>query len=213
MAAIIGLLSIIVLLLGLILFITGLVGLCVYFRSKKLKKEKPHRSLKTVILSIVIGILISIPGAILGTAIIQSKIYDARYSKTIEYAADTNNFALVKQLLEHGANPDECFLDGTYTPLMHACSRTGGYNVAKLLLEHKANPNLTFAGYKDGSQKGYTSLMFAAPDTENYQLVRLLVDNGADVNHIAADGETPLSQAEHFHNADVITYLQSVGAE
>lgn len=223
MGEIVGLLFFVFLLFGLILFTAGLVGLILVLRRKRLRKDqvrKKHRAiLIATIAAMIVGVFISIPGFWLGAQIIPFEIYDAKYSKTIEYAADTNNYQEVKRLLESGVSPDECFSNGTYTPLMHASTIGDGYDVAKLLLEHKANPNLEFGGYGDGSDKGYTALMYAVDEPENLNLVKLLVEYGADVNHVAADGKTPLKEAEYFNspefgdNSAVVNYLKSVGAK
>jgi ankyrin repeat protein len=86
-------------------------------------------------------------------------------------ACQNSNYIQVKQLLEHGANPNTKNENAT---CLHYCK---DYDILKLLLEHGADPN-----GKDCN--GHTKII----DCRDVKLLRLLLDHGADYNAFDYEG-------------------------
>jgi len=212
---------IIVLIVGLTIFTTGLVG-CIIIKVYKHKKSKSVKKVFKIlsVVGLVLGFIITLIPISFGCFIGYVNYSEAQYKKTIEYAADELNYDRVLALLEKGTDPDEC--RSSYTPLMHVCTvsdtSSEGYEVAKLLIQYGANVNTQFDGYDDGSDKGYSALFYAVTFKEKTNLVQLLIDNKADINHRATDGKTPLTIAKEMGeigiggNDEIIQILIDNGA-
>lgn len=91
----------------------------------------------------------------------------------LSLALDGTYPAMVKVLLEHGANPNDKLADGD-TPLM-LTARTGITEFTQLLLEHGAEPDARHEEF------GYSALMLAA-NAGDLASVKLLLASGADPN-------------------------------
>lgn len=89
----------------------------------------------------------------------------------LSLALDGTYPAMVKVLLEHGANPNDKLADGD-TPLM-LTARTGITEFTQLLLEHGAEPDARHEEF------GYSALMLAA-NAGDLAAVKLLLASGAD---------------------------------
>jgi ankyrin repeat protein len=89
----------------------------------------------------------------------------------LSIALDGTYPAMVKLLLEHGANPNDKLADGD-TPLMLA-ARTGIAEFTQLLLEYGAEPDARHEEF------GYSALMLAA-NAGDVAAVKLLLASGAD---------------------------------
>ena len=88
-------------------------------------------------------------------------------------------------LLEHGADPDTPFPNGS-TPLLDVVlSSAIDIDYISLLLEHHADPNLAHL------DTGVTALMISAVNNKT-DYVRLLLEHGADVTQLNRDGQTVL---------------------
>ena len=88
-------------------------------------------------------------------------------------------------LLEHGADPDVHFSNGS-TPLLNAIQSLDNHMEAlSLLFEHHANPNLA---HRD---TGVTALMMAAVYNK-IEYVKLLLEHGADVTRLNHEGQSVL---------------------
>ncbi len=84
-----------------------------------------------------------------------------------------------------------------------------GFDNAKKLLDNGADVDESF---NSGPAEGYTCLMMAARN-QRPDIVKFLVENGANVNAIAANGNTPLSLAKEEEDQEMVTLLVQLGAE
>ncbi len=140
-------------------------------------------------------------------------------------------FDLVKNLLEHGANPNAQLQQNPRrygytvysarprgsTPFLLA-AMAGETAIMRMLVDYGADPLLA-------AENGVTPLMMAAgvrrnlseirvPESDSLESVKLAVELGADVN--AADtswGDTALHGAARIKSADIIQFLVDNGAE
>lgn len=114
--------------------------------------------------------------------------------------ASPANIAMLKLLLEHGANANAKDQFGQ-TALMYA-TWTVNTSAADLLLEHGADPNLTFSA-------GHTVLMNAVID-RNTELIRLLLAHGANASARADNGETVAAAVRRGrHHAEIVKLLSA----
>jgi ankyrin repeat protein len=140
-------------------------------------------------------------------------------------------FDLVKNLLDHGANPNALLQRNPArygytvyssrprgsTPFMLA-AMAGETGIMRMLVDYGADPLLA-------AENGVTPLMMAAgvrrnlsevrvPESDSLEAVKLAVELGADVN--AADtpwGDTALHGATRIKSADIVQFLVDNGAE
>ncbi|NWV51686.1 ASZ1 protein, partial [Daphoenositta chrysoptera] len=122
-------------------------------------------------------------------------------------AASVGNFAVVRLLLDRGANA--CFEIDKYTVLMAACTAQASeeniLNTVELLLSRNADPNLT-------CRKQMTALMYAA--RRGYpRVVAFLVAHGSHVNAQDENGYTALIWAAQHGHRSVILKLLELGAD
>ncbi|NXP25779.1 ASZ1 protein, partial [Scytalopus superciliaris] len=122
-------------------------------------------------------------------------------------AASVANFAVVRLLLDRGANA--CFEIDKYTVLMAACTaQASEENILKtveLLLSRNADPNLT-------CRKQMTALMYAA--RKGYaRVVVLLVAHGSHINAQDENGYSALIWAAQHGHRSVILKLLELGAD
>ncbi|MBV9506013.1 MAG: ankyrin repeat domain-containing protein [Acidobacteriia bacterium] len=144
-----------------------------------------------------------------------------------------NALALIKLLLDHGANPNaqlktptlqrahtpgEGTLAEGSTPLMRA-AKNGDAAAMRLLLEHGADPSI--------AQKNHTTaLMLAAglgrgqgvfakdyaTDNEMFEAVKILVAGEVDVNAVNDNGQTAMHFAARTSD-DIVRFLAAHGAK
>ncbi|NXE37574.1 ASZ1 protein, partial [Ptilorrhoa leucosticta] len=122
-------------------------------------------------------------------------------------AASVANFAVVRLLLDRGANA--CFEIDKYTVLMAACTAQASeeniLNTVELLLSRNADPNLT-------CRKQMTALMYAA--RKGYpRVVAFLVAHGSHINAQDENGYTALTWAAQHGHRSVILKLLELGAD
>ncbi|NXD20921.1 ASZ1 protein, partial [Spelaeornis formosus] len=122
-------------------------------------------------------------------------------------AASVANFAVVRLLLDRGANA--CFEIDKYTVLMAACTAQASeeniLNTIELLLSRNADPNLT-------CRKQMTALMYAAK--KGYpRVVAFLVAYGSHINAQDENGYTALTWAAQHGHRSVILKLLELGAD
>ncbi|XP_039918213.1 ankyrin repeat, SAM and basic leucine zipper domain-containing protein 1 isoform X2 [Hirundo rustica] len=122
-------------------------------------------------------------------------------------AASVANFAVVRLLLDRGANA--CFEIDKYTVLMAACTAQASeeniLNTVELLLSRNADPNLT-------CRKQMTALMYAA--RKGYtRVVAFLVAHGSHINAQDENGYTALMWAAQHGHKSVILKLLELGAD
>jgi ankyrin repeat protein len=116
----------------------------------------------------------------------------------LEYGA--NSIAILRLLLEHGAQTEAVELDRRQTPLLWA-SIDGNTEAISLLLDHGANINAS-------DDEGCTALHLAA-EYGNHEAVQLLVDKRADIFAIDYNADTPLDLAA---SVSVREILRKAGA-
>jgi ankyrin repeat protein len=99
--------------------------------------------------------------------------------------AEEKAYALLRTLLDHGANPNITYPKTGETPLTYAAKDCSTYEYKKekmsALLLHKANPDLKSSDGKSPLQHLLTS---ASANTDKYKLMDLLLDQGANVNEV-----------------------------
>ncbi|XP_038011350.1 ankyrin repeat, SAM and basic leucine zipper domain-containing protein 1 isoform X4 [Motacilla alba alba] len=122
-------------------------------------------------------------------------------------AASVANFAVVRLLLDRGANA--CFEIDKYTVLMAACTAQASeeniLNTVELLLSRNADPNLA-------CRKQMTALMYAA--RKGYpRVVAFLVAHGSHINAQDENGYTALIWAAQHGHKSVILKLLELGAD
>jgi ankyrin repeat protein len=122
---------------------------------------------------------------------------DEGYSM-LSVAAHRGDLALMRQLLEHGVDPnhlasDKPLVSGNYDLPLHAAADRGNFDAVKLLLEHGADPNI---------QQPYMERpLTAAARTGNLALVSLLLAHGADPNPGIVRGADPRQMGLYMPSA------------
>jgi len=224
---------------GLGILVTGIVLIISFIVKKRKKRPVKAVFLIIAIISTLVGAVISAPGiyAIAGISVQAAK--DARYKKTIDYAAYDRDWDRVTEMLKNGADPNEyeytspleyavidnnaemvkLLLEYGAAPdraaLSSACYRKN-YEAAEILLQHGANPN-------ERDNDGETAIFQAVRNcySENsLSVVKLLIRHGADVNAVNDDGETALDLANRFSYENyseieykkIVEFLIAVGA-
>ena len=152
-------------------------------------------------------------------------------------AANNGDLAIVRYLVEQGADKEKVLNDGT-SPLMFAIQE-GHMAVVRYLVEqgvdknradHDGNTPLIIAAHEgkldivqylveqgvdknQADHEGYTPLMLAVQEGD-MAVVRYLVEQGADKENALNDGTTPLMLAIHEGNmAAVVRYLVEQGVD
>ncbi|MDF2940193.1 MAG: ankyrin repeat and box protein 2-like isoform [Gammaproteobacteria bacterium] len=123
-------------------------------------------------------------------------------SKVLVKAARDRNLALVKVLLDAGADPDISTEDGVTA--LHVSCLVGELAIVQALLAAKANPNLV-------NYEGCTALHLAC-SIDRADIVRALLLAGADPNIQDPQGRAPLHEACTEGNAEIIKDLLKAGA-
>ncbi|KAF4546017.1 uncharacterized protein LTHEOB_4669 [Lasiodiplodia theobromae] len=121
----------------------------------------------------------------------------------LRIAAANNRLAMVKQLVECGADVNARPDEESQTPLHEATGLTsGGMEMAQYLLDHGADVNLRTPS---------SGPLFAACLANDADMTRLLLEKGASVNDVYSDIWTPLHGA--FKSAEVTRLLLEAGAD
>lgn len=149
-------------------------------------------------------------------------------------AINKNNFALVEQLIQNGADVNE--LDSNQdAPLVMAAYK--GYNqIVKLLLASGADVSAVDPGMKatalhaaayagrteaakllieynidinkQGPYNGYTALHDAIWQ-DNVEIVKLLLGANADLSLLSHDGKSPLDFAKSKNRKEIVSLIQT----
>jgi uncharacterized protein len=129
---------------------------------------------------------------------------DGRGNPALLLAAGAGNVAVMRFLLEKGANPNLFDRKKRTTPLI-AAAELGESNMIRLLLEYNADPNRTDA-------TGETALMKAAR-IGAADAVRVLIAAKADLNATDYSGHTALWHADNARKRQVVKLLQEAGGD
>ncbi len=123
----------------------------------------------------------------------------------LSLVAGTNNFKLLKSLVEHGANVN--IRDGWgHTPLFPAIE-IFNIDTVKYLVEHGADVNA-----QDNVKR--TSLHTTAQSFDDIAIAQYLIEKGADVNLKDNWGYTPLGLVSSYSFGDAMHFLLTqVGEE
>ena len=120
----------------------------------------------------------------------------------LHLAFDRKDYAIVKLLLENGANVDA--KDSYGTPLHKACL-LGKLEMVKILLKHNANVN-------ERTKTRKTPLHLACRNTESPTIAELLLENGALVDAQDCFSWTPLDHAYDLERLQIAQALLTHGA-
>lgn len=134
-----------------------------------------------------------------------ANVYIIERESCLFMSCRSNNFAVVKLLLEHGANPNFVSPNSGLTPLHSACLQ-GSLEMVQLLLLHKAFPHpLTDTNL---------SPLFIAVESGHKNIVDLLCSReDVDVNvALEPSKHTPLYTASKLGHQNVIDVLIEAGA-
>ena len=116
-------------------------------------------------------------------------------------AALIGDYETINVMTAVGFSADSCDPEMHVTPLMEAA--LGRYTgVVKLLLQRGANINAENCW-------GTTPLDYVRGDPK---MALLLLEHGADINHIAKDGDSPLIGAAHSGNLELVKLFIAHGA-
>jgi ankyrin repeat protein len=118
--------------------------------------------------------------------------------KLVALAVKSGNVALVRRLIDAGADPDVAEEVGI-TPLMLA-ARTGNVAMAELLLEKGADPNRR-------DDAGATALYWAIKESHR-NLVERLVARGADADNVIT-GHSAIAVAVGAEQAEIAELLRA----
>ncbi|KID85906.1 Ankyrin repeat-containing domain protein [Metarhizium guizhouense ARSEF 977] len=125
---------------------------------------------------------------------------DADNQTPMSYAAENGHVAVVKLLLDHGADANLNFKFGSESPLFNAASR-GHLAIVKLLLDNgaDANKDVLSRPLEYAARRGYLAI------------VKLLLDNGADANKDVHS--KPLDHAARRGYLAIVKLLLDKGAK
>jgi len=149
----------------------------------------------------------------LNTQTMQSNNYPFRFTP-LGFAIRDKNTAIVKLLLDHGANPNQRDVE-RYTPLHKAAMESNNATIIRLLIQRGANVDAKTEGLRHpvAYEVGLTPLHLATYRT-SIENVRTLVDIGkAKLNVKSSLGDTPLHKAASRENGErIVQFLIDRGA-
>ncbi|KAJ3873773.1 ectomycorrhiza-induced ankyrin-domain/NACHT-domain-containing protein [Lentinula edodes] len=130
-------------------------------------------------------------------------ISGGKYGNALQAATYMENEAIVKMLLEKGADVNS--QGGEYGNALQAATYTENEAIVKMLLEKGADVN---------SQGGeYGNALQAATYTENEAIVKMLLEKGADVNSQGGKYGNALQAAIYRENEAIVKMLLEKGAD
>ena len=119
-------------------------------------------------------------------------------------AVISNNYELVKKLIEDGININFQDLTTCYTALIYA-SQKGYLDICKLLIDSGADVNIQ-------DKHGSSPLMFTIISSKK-DICELLIANGAGVNIQNCHGDTALTIASYQGKKEICELLINAGAD
>lgn len=121
------------------------------------------------------------------------------------YALKNRNFAVIKMLLDNGADVNAHDSSGN-TVLMYACRFNADKDIVKMLIRYGANVNA-----RDNNWK---SVLMYASQNDNIEILKILIQSGANVNAKMEDGTTALIiAAQNNPNVEITKFLLDSGAD
>lgn len=123
-------------------------------------------------------------------------------SPALLVAAEVNDAAMVRSLLEYGANPNIAHRETGETALMRGATK-GNEDIIRLLVFFKADLDAP-------DESGETALIKAVRGS-HAGVVRLLLDGGADPALADYTGQTPYDHARRGRSRQIVTILQDAG--
>ncbi|MBI3432587.1 MAG: ankyrin repeat domain-containing protein [Hydrogenophilales bacterium] len=130
---------------------------------------------------------------------------DVQGDTPIRMAALVGDVALVKAMIEKGADIKAIVRDANESPL-HAAIAEGHREIAELLINNGADVNAENLSRR-------TPLHFLAAYLNDRKLAELMIEKGANVNAEDKDGRTPLSYATRAGNGEVADVLRQRGGK
>jgi uncharacterized protein len=115
------------------------------------------------------------------------------------------HIALVKSLLEMGANPNISSNNQLKVSPIHSACAISNFHIAELLINNGADVNAR-------QMQGVTPLHSAAHNGQTL-LAKLLIHNGADLNAKMENGLTPLSLALEKNFRETAEFIKNLGGE
>ncbi|WP_342226360.1 ankyrin repeat domain-containing protein [Rickettsia endosymbiont of Urophora cardui] len=119
---------------------------------------------------------------------------DTKGNTALYYAIKKNDKAVIKLLIEEGAN---------LSPI-HLAIKNNNTDICKLLIEKGANVNAQ-------DTKGNTALYYAIKKNDK-AVIKLLIEEGANLNIHNYDGDSPIHLAIKNNNTDICKLLIEKGA-
>ncbi|KAJ7773701.1 hypothetical protein DFH07DRAFT_711731, partial [Mycena maculata] len=153
---------------------------------------RPSRS--PLFMCIEIGYTDGVQGLIDNGADINAR--DGGSPTALEFASANSNVAVVRLLLENGAN---------YGSALTVALRKGHQHILQLLLENSTNDKAT------GGQ--YGSALIIASEQGDRDVLQLLLENGADINSPRGKHGNPLTTALVKGHRDIVQLLLENGAD
>jgi ankyrin repeat protein len=115
------------------------------------------------------------------------------------------HIALIKSLLEMGANPNISSNNQLKVSPIHSACAISNFHIAELLINNGADVNAK-------QMQGVTPLHSAAHNGQTL-LAKLLIHNGADLNAKMENGFTPLSLALEKNFQETAEFIKNLGGE
>jgi ankyrin repeat protein len=120
-----------------------------------------------------------------------------------------NDKERVKNLLEHGANPNEVAPNNDF-PLIEATVWGKDAEICWLLVEHGADVNVVTRPNAKGWSNKWTPLFYAVY-RKRTELVSILLAHGAKTNLRDAKGKSPMDWAKEVKSDEIIRQLKAAG--
>jgi len=130
--------------------------------------------------------------------------YPGRYVKGLYHAAELGHVAVLKCMLDSGANPNMSMELPKWTP-MHFAAAAGRVSTINVLKEYGANV--------DAKTAAQDTPLHLAARVGNGPAARRLMELGADANAVDDRGRTPLHLAVHARKVKLVPILVAQGAD
>lgn len=124
------------------------------------------------------------------------------FSKVLHVAFVLFTFACEIDVLAQQADPKSRSLDAQ----LERAAWTGSFVDVKRLLEEGADANASL-------RRGLSTPLLRASNEGRLDVMKLLIEHGANVNHEAPDGRTPLSEAAMHRSVNPLKLLLKAGAK